>query len=255
MLKKRFIAVLIVLDGKVVQSVKFKHTNVIHYDPVHAIEAFNKWSVDEIVVLNVSKKPESKNQFVKTLERISKECFVPISAGGWINDHQYARNLLRSGADKLIINSAFYQNPPFTEELADLYGKQCIVASIDVKRNETSNERTVRVNRGRKDTGVSPKLWAQHVTNHGAGEIFFNSIDHDGARKGYDEFSIQEICQTVSIPVIAFGGIFRWPQLIKGYEAGADGFAVANQLHYTEHAAKKAKLFLQEAGIPTRIAS
>ena len=129
MLKKRSIAVLIILDGKVVQSVKFKHTNVIHYDPVHAIEAFNKWSVDEIVVLNVSKKSESKNSFAETLERISKECFfVPISAGGWITDHQYAQNLLRSGADKLILNTAFFQNPSFANELSDTYGRQCIVA-------------------------------------------------------------------------------------------------------------------------------
>ena len=113
---------------------KFKHTNVIHYDPVHAIEAFNKWSVDEIVVLNVSKKPESKSSFAETLERISKECFVPISAGGWITDHQYAQNLLRSGADKLILNTAFFQNPSFANELSDKYGKQCIVASMDVKK-------------------------------------------------------------------------------------------------------------------------
>ena len=255
MLKKRFIAVLIILEGKVVQSVKFKHTNVIHYDPVHAIEAFNKWSVDEIVVLNVSKKSESKGPFAETLERISKECFVPISAGGWITDHQYAQNLLRSGADKLILNTAFFQNPSFVKELADKYGKQCIVASMDVKKNETSQIRTVWVDRGRRDTGRHPEEWAEHVTKHGAGEIFFNSIDHDGARKGYDELTLKELCQMVSIPVIAFGGIFRWPQLIKGFEAGAEGLAVANQLHYTEHAAKKAKLFLQEAGVPTRLAS
>ena len=178
MLKKRFIAVLIILDGKVVQSVKFKHTNVIHYDPVHAIEAFNKWSVDEIVVLNVSKKSESKTPYAETLERISKECFVPISAGGWITDHQYAQNLLRSGADKLILNTTFFQNPSFAEELSDKYGKQCIVASMDVKKNETSQIRTVWVDRGRTDTGKHPKEWAEHVTKHGAGEIFFNSIDH-----------------------------------------------------------------------------
>ena len=82
MLKKRFIAVLILLDGQVVQSVKFKHTNVIHYDPIHAIEALNKWSVDEIVILNVSKKAESRKGFVEDLKRISERCFVPISAGG-----------------------------------------------------------------------------------------------------------------------------------------------------------------------------
>ena len=119
---------------------------------------------------------------------------------------------------------------------------------MDVKKNETSQIRTVWVDRGRRDTSRHPKEWAKHVTKHGAGEIFFNSIDHDGARKGYDEFTVKELCQTVSIPVIAFGGIFRWPQLIKGFEAGAEGLAVANQLHYTEHAARKAKAISSELG-------
>lgn len=251
MLKKRFIAVLIILDGKVVQSVNFRHTNVIHYDPIHAIEALNKWSVDEIVLLNVSKEESSQNNFLNDLKRISENCFVPVSAGGWITNHDYAKNLLRSGADKLVVNSSFYSNPIFTMELSAIHGKQCIVGSMDIKKNE-NGEPTVWTDRGRLDTKINPIEWAKHLVKHGAGEIFFNSIDHDGARKGYDHQTIKKISSNVTIPVIAFGGIFRWPQLIEGYNAGADGLAVANQLHYTEHAARKAKSFLYGSGIPIR---
>jgi cyclase len=250
MLKKRFIAVLIILDGQVVQIVKFKHTNVIHYDPIHAIEALNKWSVDEIVILNVSKKAESRKGFVEDLKRISERCFVPISAGGWITDEYYARALLRAGADKIILNSAFYQNPVLIYELSKSYGKQCIVASMDAK--QIDGRKTIWVDRGRVNTEILPVDWAKKVIEYGAGEIFFNSIDHDGARRGYDVETISKICDQISVPLIAFGGIFRWHQLLAGFDAGADAVAVANQLHYTEHAAKKAKKFLNESGIKIR---
>lgn len=253
MLKKRFIAVLILLNGQVVQSVRFKHTNVIHYDPIHAIEALNKWSVDEIVVLNVSRDQDSRLCFVKELERISEKCFVPISAGGWITDELYAQSLLRAGADKIILNSAFFKRPSLISSLSRTYGKQCIVASMDVKQLDGS--KTVWVDRGRENTLISPVEWAKRVSELGAGELLFNSIDHDGARQGYDVETISKICKQITIPLIAFGGIFRWSQLIAGLEAGADAVAVANQLHYTENAAKKAKRYLDDSGIKIRAVS
>ena len=98
MLKKRLIAVLILRDGAVVQSVRFKHTNSIHYDPVHAIECFNKWAVDEIVILNVSRQAASREGFAEVVKRISQKCFVPLAVGGWITDADYARGLLNAGA-------------------------------------------------------------------------------------------------------------------------------------------------------------
>ena len=131
MLKKRLIAVLIIRNGQVVQSVRFKHTNVIHYNPVHAIDSFNKWAVDEIVILNVDRKPENKEHFVNVLSDISRHCFVPLSAGGWINDENYAEQLLRNGADKLVLNTALSSNPKLVKSLSKRYGKQCIVISID----------------------------------------------------------------------------------------------------------------------------
>ena len=238
------------MDGQVVQSVRFKHTNVIHSDPIHAIEALNKWSVDEIVVLNVSRNKESRTSFVNELERISEKCFVPISAGGWITDEIYAKALLRAGADKIILNSAFSVYPELVTSLSKTYGKQCIVASMDVKK--LNGTKTVWIDRGRHNTHVSPVDWAKKAIELGAGELFFNSIEHDGARQGYDVETISEICKEITIPLIAFGGIFRWSQLMDGFISGADAVAVANQLHYTEHAAKKAKKFLQESGIKIR---
>lgn len=251
MLKKRLIAVLIVRNNQVVQSVKFKHTNAIHYDAVHAIECFNKWAVDEIVVLNVSRERDSRDQFAETLERISRECFVPISAGGWVDDAEYAERLLRTGADKLVLNTAFADNPALALELSERYGRQCIVASIDVKLREDSLT-TVWVDRGSRDTGVSAQDWANKAVVNGAGEIFFNSIDHDGNRKGYNLPVLSQVCAAVEVPVIAFGGVFQWHHLPQGLEAGAQAVAAANQFHYTEHSARKAKKHLIEAGVLMR---
>jgi len=250
-LKKRLIAVLILRDGKVVQSVRFKHTNVIHYDAIHAIECFNKWAVDEIVILNVSRDAASREQFAQIVENISSECFVPLTAGGWITDMGYAAQLLRSGADKLCINTAFLDDPELAKALSLRYGRQCIVASMDVKVSE-SGKTTVFVDRGQRDSGVDPVAWATRVVECGAGEIFFNSINHDGNRKGYHLEPLREICAVVDVPVIAFGGVFQWQHLVEGIQAGAAAVAAANIFHYTEHSTKKAKRFLSDAGVPVR---
>lgn len=251
MLKKRLVAVLILREGQVVQSVRFKHTNVIHYDPVHAMEAFNKWAVDEIVILNVSRNPESGDKFADIVNRISRQCFVPLAVGGWIKSEEYAKRLLRSGADKLIINTALADDPDLVSRLALHYGRQCIVASMDVKKDESGTSR-IAVDRGSKLIATTPAEWAHKAVELGAGEIFFNSIDHDGARKGYDLDSIRKVCEAVSIPVIAFGGVFTWDHLVQGINAGASAVAAANLFHYTEQSTRKAKTHLAQAGVLVR---
>jgi cyclase len=251
MLKKRLIAVLILRDGQVVQSVRFKHTNVIHYDPVHAVECFNKWAVDEIVMLNVSPSADSRQGFLDAVEHVSGDCFVPLSAGGWITDADYARALLSKGADKLVVNTLLADDPDLVSALSRRFGKQCIVASMDVKRDADGRVQ-VMVDRGRRATGMDPLDWARRAESLGAGEIFFNSIDHDGARKGYDLDTLRMLCPAVSVPVIAFGGVFHWPHLVEGLDAGADAVAVANQFHYTEHSSRKAKRHLVQSGVAVR---
>ncbi len=251
MLKKRLIAVLILRDEQVVQSVRFKHTNVIHYDAVHAMEAFNKWAVDEIVILNVNRDGASREKFAETVERISCHCFVPLAAGGWIDSDDYAQRLLRSGADKLVINTALFDNPQLVTRLASRYGRQCIVVSMDVKRDGSGLPR-IAVDRGSRIVDVTPESWACSAVELGAGEILLNSIEHDGARKGYDIESIKEVCKAVDVPVIAFGGVFSWKHLVEGINVGAFAVAVANQFHYTEQSTRKAKTHLANAGILVR---
>ena len=141
MLKNRVIAVIIVRDGKVVQSENFKHTNVIHYDAFHIIEALNNWSVDEIILLNVSKNKNSKEDFLKLVNHVSKTCFIPISAGGFVDSIEYGSSLIFSGADKLIINTLWKTNSSIAKLLSEKFGKQCIIASIDVKMNKLNKKK------------------------------------------------------------------------------------------------------------------
>jgi cyclase len=251
MLKKRLIAVLIVRDGQVVQSVRFKHTNVIHYDPIHAMEAFNKWAVDEIVLLNVSREAGSAGHFADVVGKISRRCFVPLSVGGWIASEEYANGLLLSGADKLVLNTAFAQEPDLVQRLARRFGRQCIVASMDVKR--VGGAPLVHVDRGRLALDRDPASWARRCVELGAGEIFFNSIDHDGARRGYDLESLRAVCAAVDVPVIAFGGVMFWKHLLEGLEAGAQAVAAANIFHYTEQSTRAAKSYLAENGVAVRM--
>jgi imidazole glycerol-phosphate synthase subunit HisF len=251
-LKHRLIAVILVRDGRVVQSVKFKHTNVIHSDPIHAIESFNKWAIDEIVVLNVSRDESAKSDFTDVIRRISTECFVPLSAGGWITDIEHARSILSNGADKLIVNTLAFLHPEFISELAQKFGNQCIVISIDSKKDENGKE-FVTIDRGRRITNVEPADWARKAESLGAGEILINSIDFDGNRKGYNLDLIKSITDYVSIPVIAMGGVFTWDHLSDGITmAKADAVAAANIFHYTEHSTKKAKKYLLDSGLNFR---
>ena len=251
MLKKRLIAVLILRDGQVVQSIRFKHTNVIHADPLHAMEAFNKWSVDEIVLLNVSRNAGSRDAFAESVEHVSRHCFVPLAVGGWITDAGYAREMLKRGADKLVLNTAFADDPELVQALSRRFGRQCIVASMDVKRDEAGEAR-IAVDRGQRLLYAAPADWARRAQDLGAGEVFFNSVDHDGARKGYDLESLKAVTAAVDVPVIAFGGVFTWSHLKAGIDAGADAVAAANIFHYTEQATRKAKSFLAAAGVPVR---
>ncbi|TNC82540.1 MAG: imidazole glycerol phosphate synthase subunit HisF [Oleiphilus sp.] len=250
MIKTRLIAVIILRDGQVVQSVQFQHTNVIHYDAIHAIETFNRWSVDEIVFLDVSRNDQGRAQFRSIVERVSETCFVPLSVGGWICDEDYARALLNSGADKLVVNTILHSNPKLVTSLADRFGKQCIVASIDFTR--ASGQARVAVDRGRQVLPSTPVDWAIKAQALGAGEIFLNCIEHDGKRQGYETETLKAVCEAVEIPVIAFGGVFRWKHLFKGVEAGADAVAAANIFHYTEHSTKHAKRYLAGEGVRVR---
>jgi len=250
MLKNRLIAVIIIRDGKVVQSEKFQHTNVIHYDAYHAVESFNRWSVDEIILLNVSKEKSSQEEFLSIVKRVSKTCFVPLAVGGFIDSIEYGSRIIKNGADKIVINSLWFNDVTIVRKLANKFGSQCIVASIDIKNTDFGDK--VFINRGEYNIEKELGYWSEYCEKNGAGEILFNNIDYDGNRKGYDLESIKKITQQVSIPVIAFGGVFTWKHLLEGFEFGADAVAAANIFHYKEMATKQARRFLLKNNVSLR---
>lgn len=252
MLKNRLIAVILINDGFVVQSVGFKHTNAIHYDPVIAIDSFNGWAVDEIVVLNVSRDENSKEDFLKTIQKISNSCFVPLSAGGYIKDVAYAKKLIANGADKIIVNTQAVNEPQLITSLAESLGSQCVIVSLDVKKNEEGKV-IVAIDRGRVLTDLNPLQWIREAEKLGAGEIFINSIDHDGLRKGYFIELYKQISSIINIPLIVMGGVFTWEHLAEGIDIiDAQAVAAANIFHYTEHSTKKAKQYLLNKGLNFR---
>jgi cyclase len=236
----------------VVQSVQFKHTNVIHWKPLTAVDFFNQWAVDEIIILDVTRNKNKRQKFMDVVFGLSNKCFVPLSVGGWVDSIEEVLKLLRLGADKVVINTEAFRRPSLISECAATVGNQCIVISIDVKTHPDGNYE-VYIDRGREATGQNPFEWAQQAQKMGAGEIFLNCIDRDGFRQGYDLKLLKGVCQAVDIPVIAMGGVFSWNHLVDGVKiGGSDAVAAANIFHYTEHATKKAKKFMRNAGIDVR---
>ena len=251
MLTKRLIPSLLVRDGRIVQSVQFRHTNVIG-NVITAVDFFNGWAVDEILILDVSREHTGREEFLDIVDELSERCFVPLCVGGWITSIADIETLLEHGADKIAVNTHAFRNPSFIEEAAKVFGSQCIVVSIDVKRDAEGNP-LVWIDRGRENTGVQAADWAQRAERHGAGEILLTSIDNDGMRKGYDLPLMKSVSEVVSVPVIAFGGVGHWSHMAEGVrEGGVDAVSAGNIFHFTEHSTKKAKEYLREAGLDVR---
>jgi cyclase len=251
MLKKRLIPSLLVRDGRIVQSVQFRHTNVIG-NVITAVDFFNGWAVDEILILDVSREHTGRDEFLDIVDELSERCFVPLTVGGWITSIQDIETLLERGADKVTVNTHAFRNPAFITEAAKVFGSQCIVVSIDVRRDE-SGAPIVWIDRGRQSTGTSAVEWAKRAIDAGAGEILLTSIDRDGMRNGYDLALMKSVSGAVSVPVIAFGGVGHWSHMVAGVTEGeAEAVSAGNIFHFTEHSTKKAKEYLRGAGVDVR---
>lgn len=251
MVKKRLIANLVWRNGMIVQSINFKLTNVIG-NAITAVDFFNSWAIDEIVLLDVSRTKEYREDFLRVVRELSKRCFVPLTAGGWVESTSDIRELLLCGADKVSINTQAFEIPEFITEAAKMFGNQCVVVSIDARRGPDGLHEVI-IGRGRKATGTSVVEWAKKAEEHNAGEILLTSIDNDGGRNGYDLNLIRSVTSAVKIPVIAFGGVGRWEHLVEGITiGGAEAVAAANIFHYVEHSTKLAKEYLVQQGVDTR---
>lgn len=225
MLKKRIIPVIILRNGEVVQSVQFKHTNVIHKDPCYAVNFFSKWDADEIIILDVSRDTKHRDKFYDAVERLSENCFLPLTVGGWIEDLEEIRKLHSIGADKILINT----HDELIKPAVLKHGAQCIVAGIDIRGDSAF------VDRGAREICSLPDRIKQM---EGAGEFFLSSIDHDGTGRGFDK-RLYDI--KLNVPKIIFGGASKPEHLEEGLRH-SDAVAAANMFHYKESSVRKAKV-------------
>lgn len=254
MVKKRLIACLLLREGLIVQSHGFKRYLPIGR-PRFPIEFVSKWDVDEIVLLDMSASSENRGPDLEVLEVLSKFCYVPLTIGGGIKTVDDVRLVLRSGGDKVCLNFHVLKRPELITEIANIFGSQCVVVSIDCRR-EADGKYQVYSSSGAFGTGLAPMDWAVRCEKLGAGEIFLNSIDRDGARIGYDLDLIRSVTQAVNIPVIACGGVGDYDDFAPGIlEGEASAVAAANIFHHIEHSTILAKAHMLKSGIDVRLDS
>ena len=251
MLKTRIISAIVVKGGIVVQSIGFKK-----YLPVGspAITAafLNQWGIDEIILMDIDATPESRSPDFEKIAWYSKCCQVPLTVGGGIKTISDIEKALYSGADKVSINTSAVKNPSFIKKAAHIFGKQCIVVSMDVFRYDNGTYRLF-INSGKAPTDYNPRDFARKAEDLGAGEILINAIHRDGSKKGYDIDLICLVKESVDVPVIALGGVGNPEHLLEGIKLNVSGVAAANFFHFTEHSVIVAKSYLKFKGMPKRL--
>ena len=252
MLQKRLIVCLVVKEGWVVQSINFRR-----YLPVGcpeiAVEFLARWNVDEIVMLDITATRVNQRPDTDLVSRVSKKCFVPLTVGGGIRCVSDIKDLTHAGADKVSINSEALNNPTLIENAAAVFGRQCIVVSIDVRRR-VNGDYEVFGDGGRMPTGLHPVQWARQVEALGCGEIFLTSIERDGSKLGYDIELLRMVTEAVNVPVIACGGVGQMEHFVKGFQEGkVSAVAAANIFHFLEHSVIVAKAYLRRHGIGVRL--
>jgi len=262
MLKKRLIPCLFLKNGYLVRSEQFT-THQYLGNAIHQVERFNEWEVDELIYIDISEddqyhtgrgdtKIKGENNVLNLLESISKTCFMPLTFGGRIRTLQDIQDRISRGADKITINTIALERPEFITESAQMFGSQAIIVSIDVKRHDDGSYE-VMCHHGKQSTGKDPVTWAQDAEQLGAGEIFLNSIDRDGMAIGYDIELVRSVSDAVNIPVIACGGVGRFPDFAMGIVEGhADAVAAGNIFHFTELSAKQARKALLKMNVNIR---
>ena len=204
MLQTRVIPVLLLRDDALVKTVRFDKAGYIG-DPVNTVRIFNELEVDELVLLDITATNENRTPNLRILREIANECFMPLGYGGGLNNFDVVQSIFGIGFEKVILNSVTHTAPMFVTQVAEHYGNQAVVASIDVKKNFWGNYE-VWSHSGKQNTKKNPVIWAQELEQLGAGEILLTSIDREGTWSGFDIQLTQKIADSVNIPVIAHGG-------------------------------------------------
>lgn len=251
MLKIRIIPTLLWKDIGLVKGVSFDSWRRVG-SILPAIKIYNMRQVDELILLDITATKEGHEPDFETINEVSSECFCPLTIGGGITKIEDIKNLLRAGADKICINTAAYHNPQLIQQAANMFGSQCIVVSIDAKKNKKGDYECFS-HCGLKNTQKNVIEWVKDVEKLGAGEIMITSIPQDGTMKGYDLNLIKKVTTNVKIPVIASGGAGNYLDLFKAISYGqASAVAAASIFHFTEQTPIEAKNFLSSKRIPVR---
>ncbi len=256
MFKVRVIPCLDVKDGRVVKGVNFVDLRDAG-DPVEAAIAYDAAGADELCFLDITATHENRGTMMDVVRRTAEACFMPVTVGGGVREVNDIRMLLRSGADKVSINSAAVSRREFVKEAAEKFGEQCVVVAIDakrVKRAGGSERWEIFTHGGRNATGIDAIEYAQEVVSLGAGEILLTSMDRDGTRQGFDIPLTRAIADSVPVPVIASGGVGNLDHLVDGIRDGrATAVLAASIFHFGEFTIREAKEHMARRGLPMRL--
>ncbi|MCI9009570.1 MAG: imidazole glycerol phosphate synthase subunit HisF [Clostridia bacterium] len=251
MLAKRIIPCLDVKDGRVVKGKNFQNISDVD-DPVALAKYYSENGADELVFYDITASREQRALFCEILKNLAQNVFIPLTVGGGINSLSDFDRVLKCGADKVSVNSGAIASPSLIREASELYGSQCVVLSIDVKR--VNGIFTVFSHGGSVDTGMDAVAWAKFGAENGAGEIVLNSIDTDGVRSGFDLELLNAVTGAVNVPVVASGGAGAIEDFIRLFTlTDADAGLGASVFHFNQFGIAQLKRALKDHGIEVRI--
>ena len=252
MLKVRIIPCLDVKDGQVVKGINFVNLKNAG-DPIEQAKIYNESGADELCFLDIQASLDNKDTMCDVIEKVARECFIPLTVGGGIKTIFDIRKILNSGADKVSINSAAINNPDFVKDAAKKFGSQCIIAAIDAKKNNLGNYE-IFTHGGTKETGIDAIEWAERMVANGAGELLVTSMDKDGTGNGYNNELNKKITDKVNVPVIASGGVGELSDFVSGIaEGNVTGLLAASVFHFGKFTIKQVKEYLNNNNIPVRL--
>lgn len=251
MITKRIIPCLDVRDGRVVKGVNFKGLRDVS-SPVELAKHYSESGADELVFYDITASSDGRKIFTDILTETASKVFIPLTVGGGINTVEDFDRVLKCGADKVSVNSGAIKNPSLISEAAKLYGDQCVVISVDIKR--VNGVFRVFAKGGREDTSIEAISWIKNCVDNGAGEVVVNSMDTDGVKGGFDLELLKKVCDTVSVPVIASGGAGKTEDFITLFKEipNVDAGLAASVFHFGEIQIKDLKEEMAKANIPVR---
>jgi cyclase len=253
MLTKRIIPCLDVKDNRVVKGVHFLNLRDAG-DPVELGARYSDEGADELVFLDITATIRSRKTIVELVEKVAENVFIPFTVGGGISSVDQIDQLLRSGAEKVSVNTAAVRNPNLITEAAQRFGNQCIVLAIDARRSEAKAGWQVTVKAGSEPTDLDAVEWAVKAEKLGAGEILLTSMDADGTKTGYDNELNKAVSDAVNIPVIASGGAGELEHLYDAIvEGGADAVLMASITHFRNYTINQMKEYLASRGVPVNL--